>query len=175
MPTDRAYFNVRTPRASVRRPSSENVREYRRKNVTAGIDTHRSDVSFGRTTESIRGGVDGDSRAREATKSLTSGEVKVSTRLTGQAVQTNDDRRLPWVQQKQFGESHRRTIVLLLLWPAALPLLGMSSDTVYIFVADSKLFLSPYFESDWRVSRGCSSVVIGYPEITSRSVVNTFD
>ncbi|CAM9519446.1 unnamed protein product [Ectocarpus sp. 8 AP-2014] len=75
MPTDRAYFNVRTPRASVRRPSSENVREYRRNNVTAGIDTHRSDVSFGKTTESIRGGVDGDSRAREATKSLTSGEV----------------------------------------------------------------------------------------------------
>ncbi|CAM9408489.1 unnamed protein product [Ectocarpus fasciculatus] len=75
MPTDRAYFNVRTPRASVRRPSSENVRDYRRNNVTAGIDTHRSDVSFGRTTESIRGGVDGDSRAREATKSLTSGEV----------------------------------------------------------------------------------------------------
>ncbi|CAM9177655.1 unnamed protein product [Ectocarpus sp. 12 AP-2014] len=75
MPTDRAYFNVRTPRQSVRRPSSENVREYRRNNITAGIDTHRSDVSFGRTTESFRGGVDGDSRAREATKSLTSGEV----------------------------------------------------------------------------------------------------
>lgn len=75
IPTDRAYFNVSTPRASGRRPSSEQLREYRRDNVTAGIDTHRSDVSFGKTTESIRGGVDGDPRAREATKSLTSGEV----------------------------------------------------------------------------------------------------
>lgn len=78
MPTDRAYFNVRTPKVSARqrRPSSEQLREYRRNNVTAGIDTHRSDVSFGKTTESIRGGLDGDPRAREATKSLTSGEVR---------------------------------------------------------------------------------------------------
>lgn len=79
IPTERAYYNVRTPTASarVRRPpSSETTRDYRRHNVTAGIDTHRSDISFGRTTESIRGGVVGDSRAKQAIKSLTSGEVR---------------------------------------------------------------------------------------------------
>jgi len=75
IPTDRAYFNVRTPRASGRRPSSEQLREYRRQNVTGGIDTHRSNISFGKTTESVRGGLEGDPRAREATKCLTSGEV----------------------------------------------------------------------------------------------------
>lgn len=75
IPTDRAYFNMKAPKVSGRRPSSEQLREYRRNNVTAGIDTHRSDISFGKTTEGTRGGLDGDSRAREATKSLTSGEV----------------------------------------------------------------------------------------------------
>jgi len=75
IPTDRAYYNVRTPRASGRRPSSEQLREYRRQNVTGGIDTHRSNISFGKTTESVRGGLEGDPRAREATKCLTSGEV----------------------------------------------------------------------------------------------------
>ena len=70
IPTERAYYNVRE-----RRPSCDTTREYRRHNVTAGIDTHRSDISFGKTNESARGGTDGDSRAREATKSLTSGEV----------------------------------------------------------------------------------------------------
>ncbi|CAM9707785.1 unnamed protein product [Hapterophycus canaliculatus] len=72
IPTDRAYFNASSGRSL---PSSDKLREYRRSNVTAGIDTHRSDVSFGKTTESVRCGLDGDSRAREATKSLTSGEV----------------------------------------------------------------------------------------------------
>ncbi|CAM9125110.1 unnamed protein product [Scytosiphon promiscuus] len=72
IPTDRAYFNATTGRSL---PSTEKLRDYRRSNVTAGIDTHRSDLSFGRTTESVRCGLAGDSRAREATKSLTSGEV----------------------------------------------------------------------------------------------------
>lgn len=75
IPNERAYYNVSTPRAHTRRPSSEQLREYRRNNVTGGIDTHRSDVSFGKTTESVRGGREGEPRAREATKSLTSGEV----------------------------------------------------------------------------------------------------
>ncbi|CAM9726872.1 unnamed protein product [Laminaria digitata] len=70
IPTERAYYNVRE-----RRPSHAATREYRRHNVTAGIDTHRSNISFGRSNESVRGGTDGHSRAREATKSLTSGEV----------------------------------------------------------------------------------------------------
>lgn len=90
IPTDRAYYNVRTPTASAlakRRPSSESIRGYRRHNATAGVDTHRSDISFGRTTDSVRGGIVGESRAREATKSLTSGEVRrscfvLSTRTT---------------------------------------------------------------------------------------------
>lgn len=71
IPTERAYYNVRE-----RRPSHDTTREYRRHNVTAGIDTQRSDISFGKTNESVRGGTDGHSRAREATKSLTSGEVR---------------------------------------------------------------------------------------------------
>lgn len=98
IPTDRAYYSAcsQTPNekggasstmttscAKVAggasgerpRPSSEMIRVYRRNNVTAGIDTHRSDISFGRTTESVRGGKEGDPRAREATRSLTSGEV----------------------------------------------------------------------------------------------------
>lgn len=74
IPTERAYYNVRE-----RRPSRDTTREYRRHNVTAGIDTHRSDISFGKTNESVRGGTDGHSRAREATKSLTSGEVRART------------------------------------------------------------------------------------------------
>lgn len=78
IPIDRAYYNVSTPRASWRRPSSEQLREYRRQNVTGGIDTHRSDISFGKATESVHGGREGDLRAREATKSLTSGEVRYS-------------------------------------------------------------------------------------------------
>lgn len=98
IPTDRAYYSActQTPEGkggtstttttpcakgaggahSERpRPSSEMIRMYRRHNVTAGIDTHRSDISFGRTTESVRGGKEGDPRAREATRSLSSGEV----------------------------------------------------------------------------------------------------
>lgn len=79
IPTDKAYYNARIPTANEgakRRPSSETIRNYRRQNVTAGVDTHRSGISFGRTTDSVRGGVVGESRAREATKSLTSGEVR---------------------------------------------------------------------------------------------------
>lgn len=87
IPTNSAYFNARprTPkgmnvtacaRARAReKPSSQMTRAYREHNVTAGIDTNRSDISFGKTKESVRGGIEGDPRAREATKRLTSGEV----------------------------------------------------------------------------------------------------
>lgn len=86
IPTDRAYYSaVGTPTATPgavsgavgrpTRPSSEMIETYRKHNVTAGIETHRSDISFGKTTESVCGTPCGDLRAREATKSLTSGEV----------------------------------------------------------------------------------------------------
>lgn len=83
--TDRAYYSTAgegTPLQQSRgiraraRPSSEMIRAYRRNNVTAGIDTHRSDLSYGRATDSVCAGANGDPRAREATKSLTSGEVR---------------------------------------------------------------------------------------------------
>lgn len=86
IPTDSAYYNARprTPKGTNatacararERPSSEMIRAYRKNNITAGIDTYRSDISFGKTTESVRGGIEGDPRAREATKRLTSGEVR---------------------------------------------------------------------------------------------------
>ncbi|CAM9278676.1 unnamed protein product [Discosporangium mesarthrocarpum] len=73
IPTDAAYYNLQTVKTV--RPNEEMVREYRRHNCTAGIETHRSDISFGRTEENVKLGAEGNSRAILSTKSLTSGEV----------------------------------------------------------------------------------------------------
>ncbi|CAM9355215.1 unnamed protein product [Choristocarpus tenellus] len=73
IPTNAAYYNLRTPKKT--RPTSNMIRQYRRYNDTAGIDTHRSDISFGRTEDNIKWGALGDPRAIVSTQSLTSGEV----------------------------------------------------------------------------------------------------
>lgn len=77
IPTERAYFNADSPRTEKNRPrpSSEMINAYRRQNITAGIDTYRSDISYGKTTENVKDYAHGDVRAREAMKTLTSGEV----------------------------------------------------------------------------------------------------
>ena len=75
VPPERVYYNDRKPTSKrLRRASSERT-NYRRQNATAGVDTHRSDISFGKTLDSIKTGEEGNSRAREATTFLTSGEV----------------------------------------------------------------------------------------------------
>ncbi|KAG5181236.1 hypothetical protein JKP88DRAFT_153010, partial [Tribonema minus] len=73
VPSDKAFYNMHTARpGDHRRPTNQT---YRRDNSLVGIETHRSDISYGHTVARISTGPNAERLATLHATMLTSGEV----------------------------------------------------------------------------------------------------